>query len=78
MKTRLLLAFLILGLSITWAQTKEIKVEVIGNGEPILFLPGFTTPGSVWKETLEQLKLNNEAHLISYAGFNGIPAIETP
>lgn len=78
MKTRLLLALLFIGLFTSSAQNNAIKVEVLGKGETILFLPGFTTPGFVWKETVQHLNVKNEAHLISYAGFNGIPAIETP
>lgn len=55
-----------------------IKVEKSGSGEPILFLPGFTNPGSVWQETIENLEGTFESYQISYAGFNGIEAIEMP
>lgn len=59
-------------------QNKAIQTEVIGNGTPILFLPGFTTPGAIWKETITHLTIKSESHLISYAGFNGIKPIEMP
>lgn len=78
MKTRVLFIILLIGFCAASAQKDAIKVEVLGKGEPILFLPGFTTPGSVWKETVKNLKIKNEAHLVSYAGFNGISAIDTP
>ncbi|WP_420316377.1 alpha/beta fold hydrolase [Ekhidna sp.] len=55
-----------------------IKVEKSGSGEPILFLPGFTNPGSVWQETIRNMEGTFENHLISYAGFNGIQSIEMP
>jgi pimeloyl-ACP methyl ester carboxylesterase len=71
----LMLLFVI---SISFGQEKAIKVEVIGKGNPILFLPGFITPGSVWKETVQSLTTKNESHLFSYAGFNGIDPIEMP
>jgi pimeloyl-ACP methyl ester carboxylesterase len=71
----LMLLFVI---SISFGQEKAIKVEVIGEGDPVLFLPGFITPGSVWKETLQNLTIKNESHLFSYAGFNGIDPIEMP
>src|SRR5690606_34210455 len=47
-------------------------------GNPVLFLPGFTTPGSVWQETIDNLDEEAESHVVSYAGFNGIEPIDTP
>jgi pimeloyl-ACP methyl ester carboxylesterase len=55
-----------------------IKVEVIGKGKPILFLPGFTVPGSMWKETIDNLSMKRKSYLFSYAGFNGIDPIKMP
>ncbi|SNT28122.1 Pimeloyl-ACP methyl ester carboxylesterase [Ekhidna lutea] len=55
-----------------------IQVEKSGEGNPILFLPGFTTPGSVWNETIEHLNGTFESHTVSYAGFNGLASIGTP
>jgi pimeloyl-ACP methyl ester carboxylesterase len=63
---------------ISFGQEKAIQTEVIGNGKPILFLPGFITPGSVWKETVKNLATKSESHLFSYAGFDGIDPIEMP
>ena len=53
-------------------------VEIVGQGKPILYLPGFTTPGSIWKETVESLDLERKSYLFSYAGFNGNEPIEIP
>ena len=64
--------------SFGYSQTPAIQTEIIGKGNPVLFLPGFTTPGSIWKETVAHLTIENEAHLISYAGFNGNQAIPMP
>ncbi len=55
-----------------------IQVEKSGEGNPIIFLPGFTTPGSVWNETIENLNGSFETHVVSYAGFNGLESIGTP
>jgi len=55
-----------------------IKVDKTGKGAPILFLPGFMTPGSVWAETAKNLNGKYEAHLVSYAGFNGNTPIAMP
>lgn len=57
---------------------KPFTIETLGQGKPILFLPGFTTPGSIWKETIENLTLERKSYLVSYAGFNGNKPIEMP
>ena len=62
----------------TAAPNRAIAVDKQGSGEPILFLPGFTSPGSVWQETVNHLAGKKQSYLVSYAGFNGIKAIDTP
>ena len=60
------------------AQTPAIHVAQRGDGNPVLLLPGFATPGSVWDETIAHLPGDYEYHQVSYAGFNGRAAIDTP
>ena len=55
-----------------------IKVEQSGEGNPILFLPGFTSPGSVWDETIDNIPESYKTFVVSYAGFNGLEPIGTP
>lgn len=55
-----------------------ISVAKSGKGNPIIFLPGFTTPGSVWDETVKHLEGSYQTHIVSYAGFNGLAPIDTP
>jgi pimeloyl-ACP methyl ester carboxylesterase len=57
---------------------KPFNIQRQGNGKPILFLPGFTTPGSVWNQTIQNLDGNYESYTVTYAGFDGLPPIETP
>ena len=59
-------------------EPKPFVVETIGKGKPILFLPGFTVPGSIWKKTIENVKLKGKSYLFSYAGFNGNKPIKMP
>jgi len=59
-------------------QFESIKIETIGKGKPIFYLPGFTVPGSIWKETTENITLHRKSYFISYAGFNGNKPIEMP
>lgn len=60
------------------AQNAAIHVEKTGKGTPIIFMPGFISPGSMWTETVKSLKGKHEAHLVSYAGFNGLTPIAMP
>lgn len=78
MKKLITTALFIFSMSMAHSQTPAIRVEKIGKGTPILFLPGFTTPGSVWKETVNNLNGKYESHLVSYAGFEGLAPIEGP
>ncbi len=55
-----------------------IHISFEGKGNPILYLPGFTVSGAIWKETNTQLKLKGKAYYFSYAGFNGNAPIEMP
>lgn len=82
MKTHITILFFLLFTyhSILHAQQKvnPIHVEVIGEGNPILFLPGFTVPGEIYQPMVQQLEENYECHIISLAGFGGYEPIEFP
>lgn len=69
--------FLLLSIAI-FAQTPAIQVQKSGKGQPLFLLPGFTCPGSVWDETVVNLKGNYEYFQVSYAGFGGLAPIEMP
>lgn len=77
MKKGLFIMTLLFFVGFAFAQS-AISVERTGKGNSIIFLPGFTSPGSVWNETLNHLTGEYESHIVSYAGFNGLPAIDTP
>lgn len=64
--------------AISMAQNPAIVVEKNGKGAPVIFLPGFTCPGKVWNQTIENLKGNNQHFIVSYAGFGGIAPIKMP
>lgn len=55
----------------------SILVETSGEGDPILYLPGFATPGEVWNETAANLP-EHSAHFVTYAGFGGVAPVEMP
>jgi len=70
--------FLLLVGVATYAQAPAIRVERQGSGKPILFLPGFITPGRVWNETIRHLEGQHQTHVVTYAGFDGLAPIDTP
>jgi pimeloyl-ACP methyl ester carboxylesterase len=55
-----------------------VSVTRTGTGKPIIFLPGFITPGSVWNETIQNLDGKYESHIVTYAGFGDVTPIDTP
>ena len=55
----------------------SISVKSSGNGKPVIFLPGFATPGEVWNGTVAHLP-DHQAHLVTYAGFGGVSPVEMP
>ncbi len=77
MRKSILLFSILLLTELAYGQP-AIQIEKQGKGDPILFLPGFTSPGSVWNETIENLPPSYQSHTVSYAGFNGLEPIGTP
>jgi N-formylmaleamate deformylase len=57
---------------------KSFAVQVIGTGKPMLFIPGLTCGGDVWKTTVDHFKDRYQCHVFTLAGFAGQPAIATP
>ena len=61
-----------------YCQQKSFKVEVYGKGHPIILIPGYSCSGDVWKATVDNLKANYQLHVLTLAGFAGVPPIDTP
>lgn len=53
----------------------SFQVEVIGEGKPVLLIPGLMSDSRIWQHTAAALKQDYQLHLISVAGFAGTPAI---
>ena len=61
-----------------YCQQKAFKVEVYGKGQPVILIPGYACSGDVWEETVDALKENYQLHVLTLAGFAGVPPIDTP
>ncbi|WP_051224047.1 alpha/beta fold hydrolase [Flavobacterium tegetincola] len=55
--------------------TKAFDVKVIGKGEPIILIPGYSCSGEVWNETVDHLKGKYQLHVLTLAGFATVPPI---
>ena len=51
----------------------DIKVQTIGEGRPVLAIPGLNSRSDVFRETCEALK-GVQCHLVQLPGFAGAPA----
>lgn len=77
MKTTLLCFFLATAIPLAYADNSAVHIDVSGSGAPILYLPGFATPGEVWDDIVNQLP-DHQAHVVTYAGFGGTTPVEMP
>jgi pimeloyl-ACP methyl ester carboxylesterase len=48
-----------------------MKVEVIGQGRPLLMIPGLNSSKEVWRETCQALQPQVQCHLVQLPGFAG-------
>lgn len=77
MKRLIIVAIAILATISGFSQNSAIRVEVVGKGSPVILLPGFGCPGSVWNETVAEMKKNHECHMVTYAGFDGVAPVDS-
>lgn len=66
-----------LGKAATPAVPKVINVQVTGHGQPVILIPGLACSGAVWDGTVQHLQDKYECHVVSLAGFGGMPAAKT-
>lgn len=60
------------------ADHPSFKVDVTGQGAPVILIPGLGSPGEVWASTVAHYCGKRQCHVLSLAGFAGQPAIGTP
>lgn len=51
----------------------SFEVKVFGKGIPMILIPGIACSGDVWKSTVVQYQDRYECHVITLAGFAGVP-----
>lgn len=56
---------------------RDIRVEVVGEGRPVLMIPGLNSAGETWAETCAALQDDRvQCHIVTLPGFAGQPATE--
>lgn len=60
------------------AAPAAFAVEVTGKGKPIILIPGLASSGEVWKSTVAHFCGDRECHVLTLAGFAGVPPIDAP
>ena len=74
MKTLLIALALTTGV----AAQQPFQVQVTGHGQPMILIPGLACPGEVWDGTVAHYKDHYQVHVISLAGFAGVPRVPGP
>lgn len=59
----------------TQTRTDFGQVIVYGQGPDIILIPGLGCSGEVWKTTVGQIEKTNTCHVVTLAGFAGVPAV---
>jgi N-formylmaleamate deformylase len=60
------------------APARPSHVSVVGEGPPILLIPGLSSPADVWADVAEHYQAHYQCHVLSLAGFGGVPAFDGP
>ena len=56
------------------APAPSFAVKVEGTGRPMILVPGFASSGEVWADVVAHYKSKYECHVLTLAGFAGVPA----
>jgi len=54
------------------------QVQVTGKGAPIVLIPGLASSGAVWDGAVKRYCGDHQCHVLTLAGFAGVPAIDAP
>ena len=71
-------SFLVFVSSCAAAAPTSFTVEVTGRGKPMILIPGLASSGEVWKGTVAHFCARYECHVLTLAGFAGVPPIGEP
>jgi pimeloyl-ACP methyl ester carboxylesterase len=73
MRNTILAIALMLPAAATAQQAFEVKIT--GHGQPMILIPGLASSGETWDSTVARYKDHYECHVLTLAGFAGVPRI---
>jgi N-formylmaleamate deformylase len=53
------------------------QVKIAGHGQPMILIPGLASSGETWDSTVARYKDRYECHVLTVAGFAGVPRINS-
>lgn len=57
---------------------QNLSIEVIGQGRPVLMIPGLNSGAETWRDTCAALQADRvQCHIVQFPGLAGAPAIKT-
>lgn len=56
----------------------SFRVQVAGHGRPMILIPGLASSGDTWKTTVARYQDRFRCHVLTLAGFAGVPAMTAP
>jgi len=59
------------------AEFRDLRIDVVGQGRPVLMIPGLNSAASTWTETCAALQPGVQCHIVQLPGFAGAPAVAT-
>jgi pimeloyl-ACP methyl ester carboxylesterase len=67
-----------LALASAVAAQQPFQVKVSGHGQPMILIPGLSSSGETWDTTVAHFKDRFECHVLTVAGFAGVPRVPAP
>ena len=56
----------------------SFRVQVTGQGRPMILIPGLMSSGETWQSTVARYQDRFQCHVLTLAGFAGVPPIKAP
>lgn len=57
---------------------QAFQATVTGQGRPMILIPGLSSSGETWDGTVAHFKDRFECHVLTVAGFAGVPRVQAP
>jgi N-formylmaleamate deformylase len=67
-----------LALASALAAQQPFQVKVSGHGQPMILIPGLSSSGETWETTVAHYRDRFECHVLTVAGFAGVPRVPAP